>query len=311
MKYRSLGDTGIKVSEIGIGCGGLGVDRLPDAERSLNYAFDQGVTLYDTAVSYAEGRSEELLGKVFEGRRDKIILATKFGTVIRPDGTAYRDYSMPAMRTAFETSLRRLKTDHVDVYQLHNPPMTVLDDQELWQELNRMLDAGKIRCYGLSIDDGPSASRFLDSTRGRSIQILINLFAQKDRPFFDEAVKRRAGVIIKVPMAGGSLTGRFSASYPPPEDGRRRRWGEENFKWRLGLVEKVRPILENDGRTMSQGALAWLLSFNAVSAVIPGISSFDKVKDVIAAAGKRLTPDELRTLDEMDGGLIRNLNLSW
>jgi aryl-alcohol dehydrogenase-like predicted oxidoreductase len=311
MRYRKLGDSGVTVSEIGIGCGGLGVERLSGAEQSLNWAFDHGVTLYDTAVSYANGKSEELLGRVFAGRREKIVLATKFGTVIQPDGTARKDFSAAGMRAAFEISLRRLGTDHVDIYQLHNPPMTVLDDDELWRELDRLLDAGKLRCYGLSIDDGASACRFLDATRGRSIQILINLFAQKDRPFFDEAARRRAGVIIKVPMAGGALTGRFSPDYPPPTDSRRRRWGEENFRQRLELVEKVRPVLEQPGRTMTQGALAWLLSFDAVSAVIPGISSLEKVQEVVGAGGQRLSADEMRALDEMDGGLIRDLRLSW
>jgi aryl-alcohol dehydrogenase-like predicted oxidoreductase len=174
-----------------------------------------------------------------------------------------------------------------------------------------MLDSGKIRCYGLSIDDGPSACRFLDSTRGRSIQILVNLFAQKDRPFFKEAAKRKAGVIIKVPMAGGALTGRFSADYPPPTDSRRKRWGEKNFALRLELVEKIRPIIEKPGRTMTQGALAWLLSFDAVSAVIPGISSFEKVKETIGAGGQRLSSDEMLRLDELDGGMLPDLNLPW
>jgi aryl-alcohol dehydrogenase-like predicted oxidoreductase len=311
MNYRKLGDTAITVSEIGIGCGGLGVERPADAERTLLWAFDQGVTLYDTAISYVNGESEEALGRVFAGRREKIVLATKFGTIIQPDGKARKDFSAAAMRTAFETSLRHLRTDYVDVYQLHNPPLTVLDDAELWRALDRMLDEGKIRCYGLSIDDGRSACRFLDQTRGKSIQILINLFAQKDRPFFEDAARRNAGVIIKVPMAGGALTGRFAPDFPPPEDGRRRRWGEEDFKRRLALVEKVRPLLENSGRTMAQGALAWLLSFDAVSAVIPGISSFDKVREVVGAGGKRLSADELRLLDEMDDGLIRKLQLSW
>jgi len=311
MKTRPLGDTGITVSEIGIGCGGLNLEELKDAEKSLNWAFDQGITLYDTAVSYANGRSEEVLGQVFERRRDKIVLATKFGNVTRSDGTHYKDFSAPAMRTAFETSLRRLKTDHVDIYQLHNPPMTVLEDDALWRELDRMLETGRIRCYGLSIDHGPSARQFLDKTHGKSIQILVNLFTQRDRPFFDEAEKRRAGIIIKVPMAGGSLSGRFSPDYPPPADERRLRWGEENFKARLSIVEKVRPILQTPGRTMAQGALAWLLSFDAVSAVIPGISSFDKVKEVVGAGGMRLSAEEMRVLDEMDDGFLRKLNLIW
>ena len=311
MIYRSLGNTGIQVSEIGVGCGGLGAGRKVGLEPALEYALDRGVNFFDTAISYAEGASEQVLGRVLAGRREQVVLATKFGTVIRPDGTAYKDFSVETLRASLPVSLKRLGTDYVYLYQLHNPPPAVLDDRRLFDELDALVSRGTIRAYGLSIDDCATACRFLDATHGRAIQININLFKQKERPFFAEAAGRSAGVVVKVPLAGGALAGRFSRDYPPPGEERRTRWGEADFARRLELIEKVRPVLEKPGRTVAQGALAWLLSFDAVSTVIPGISSLEKMQEAVGAAGMRLTPEELRTLDEMGGGEIRGLNLSW
>jgi len=313
MNYRQLGSTGIEVSEVGMGCGGLGAGRLKEREHVLEWAFDRGVTFFDTADMYAGGESERTLGRVFEKKRDRVVLATKFGTVIDPDGKgSHKDVSLGHMREALEGSLGRLRTDYVDVYQLHNPPMSVVEDGALFEALDALVKEGKIRCYGLSIDNGKDACRFLDATRGKTIQMFFNLFHQGARePFLDEAKARGAGVIVKVPLAGGALSGRFSEDYPPPEDSRRRRWGEENFAERLRLVEKVRPILESSGRSMAQGALAWLLSFDAVSVVIPGVSSLDKVKDNVGAAGMRLSADELRALDELDDGALPSMRQRW
>ena len=311
MEYRALGDTGITVSEVGMGCGGLGEGRLAGLESVLEWAFDNGVTLYDTAEGYARGRSEEMLGRVFENKRDKVILASKFGGVQRPDGTWYKDFSASRLDEALEASLKRLRTDYIDVYQLHTPREAVLSDAELVGKLDRAVEAGKVRCYGLSNDDGEQACRFLDNTNGRTIQLTYNLFSQKDRAGFveDQAPKRNVGVITKVPLSGGLLTGRFSADYPPPDDERRERWGEESFARRLELVEKVRPVLEAGGRTMAQGALAWILSFEAVSAVIPGVSSLEKVRENVGAAGMRLSGDEKAALDAVPE--LAGIHLGW
>ncbi len=311
MEYRALGNTGITVGEVGLGCGGLGEGRLAGLEHVLEWAFDNGVTLYDTAEGYAKGRSEEMLGRVFADRRDKIILASKFGGVQEPDGTWHKDFSASRLEEALEASLRRLKTDYIDVYQLHTPSEAVLGDGALFEKLDRAVEAGKIRCYGLSNDDGAQACRFLDGTNGRTVQLTYNLFSQKDRAGFieDQAPERQVGVITKVPLSGGLLTGKFSADYPPPDDGRRERWGEESFAERLELVERVRPILESSGRTMAQGALAWILSFDAVSAVIPGVSSLEKVQDNVAAAGMRLSADERASLDAIPE--LEGIHLGW
>ncbi|MCK5850785.1 MAG: aldo/keto reductase [Kiritimatiellae bacterium] len=312
MQYRELGNTGIMVSEVGVGCGGLGGPLRQGLDKALEYAVDQGVTLFDTADSYAEGQSETVLGRVLEKKRDKLIYATKFASVIHNDGTSGKDVSTKHMREAIESSLQRLRTDYIDIYQLHNPPMSFLNDAELITALDSLVDEGKIRCYGLSIDNTNDALNFLDQTKGKSIQMFLNLFSQSNRsPFLEETIKRKAGVIIKVPMAGGTLTGRFSKDYPQENDSRRRRWGEDDFQNRLELIEKVRPILETPTRTMAQGALAWLLTLDGVSAVIPGISSLDKIKDTIGAAEMRLTPEEMAELDNMENGLIKNVNLKW
>jgi aryl-alcohol dehydrogenase-like predicted oxidoreductase len=313
VKYRPLGNTGITVSEIGVGCGGIGEGRLtPEiVEPALECAFDNGVTFFDTAEGYGCGESERALGRLFSERREKVVIASKFGGVQEPDGTWHKDFSADRLEEALEASLRRLKTDYIDVYQLHTPKEAVFSDSALFEKLERAQEQGKIRFYGLSNDDGPQACRFLDGTGGRTIQLTFNLFSQKDREAFvkDEVPRRRVGLICKVPLSGGLLSGKFSPDYPPPEDERRRRWGEESFARRLELVEKVRPILEAPGRSMAQGALAWLLSHDSVSTVIPGVSSIEKVRDNVGAAGMRLSDDEVAALDALPE--FEGIHLGW
>jgi aryl-alcohol dehydrogenase-like predicted oxidoreductase len=313
MKYRQLGNTGITVSEIGIGCGGVGEGRLTAdvVEPALKHAFESGVTFFDTAEGYGCGESERLLGRLFSGRRQEVVIASKFGGVQEPGGAWHKDFSADRLEKALEDSLRRLGTDYIDVYQLHTPKEAVLSDSALFEKLDRAVEKGKIRCYGLSNDDGAQACRFLDGTRGRTIQLTFNLFSQRDRGGFvtQEVPRRGTGLVCKVPLSGGLLTGKFSGDYPPPGDERRERWGEESFSERLALVEKVRPVLEKPGRSMAQGALAWLLSHESVSTVIPGVSSLEKVGDNVGAAGMRLSPEEMAALDAIPE--LAGLHLGW
>jgi aryl-alcohol dehydrogenase-like predicted oxidoreductase len=313
MEYRQLGQTGITVSEIGIGCGGVGEGRLtPEGvEPALEWAFDHGVTFFDTAEGYGCGESERLLGRLFSGRRGEVVLASKFGGVQGPVGNWRKDFSPGRFEEALEASLQRLGTDYIDVYQLHTPKEADLFRPELVERLDRAVEAGKIRCYGLSNDDGEQAARFVAASRSQVIQLTYNLFSQKDRAGFVEKDVPRLGVglICKIPLSGGLLAGKFSPDYPPPDDERRQRWGEESFRGRLQLAEKVRPVLEKPGRSMAQGALAWLLSHDQVSTVIPGVSGIDKVRDNVGAAGMRLSTEEMAELDALPE--LEGIHLGW
>ncbi len=306
MEYREFGATGIRVSEIGVGCGGLGGGKKTGLEPVLERALDLGINFFDTCDTYAEGRSEETLGRVFRNhRRDRLVICTKFGGIVE-GGEWRRDISVPHLHEAFEASCRRLGTDYLDVYLVHTPPRDICKHDDLFAALDRMLDEGKVRTYGLSLETGDFAIEFVNATRGRAIEIYFNLFAQDPRrEFLDVARRKGVGVVPKVPMAGGILAGSFRQS-PPADDERLRRWGADKYRQVAGLREKVQPILTRGGRTLAQGALAWLLSFPDVSAVIPGISTLERLEETAAASGMRLTRDERAELDAVDGGVLVN-----
>ncbi|MCG3181225.1 MAG: Aldo-keto reductase IolS [Phycisphaerae bacterium] len=312
MKYRTLnfGRSSLRISEIGVGCGQLFAGATDDQAAAIRRAIDLGVNLFDTADSY--GDSEETLGRVLaDVPRDRIVWATKFGTVRTPDGGARQDHSVAHMVRQLEQSLRRLHTDHVDIYHIHTPRRPILDDDELWAALDRAVEQGKIRTYGLSVDDNAFARDFLARTAGRSLQMKLSLFNQEVRGLLAELTARGVALLVKVPMAGGSLTDRFGPDWPGPDDDRRRRWGEEDFARRVRLVDRIRPILRAGGRTTAQGALAWLLTLYPLAIPIPGISSLKRLEETVVAAGLRLTPDEMKALDELDNGLLLALRMPW
>ena len=312
MRYRPFGRTGISVSEIGIGCGSLGGPGKTGLETAIRRAVDLGINLFDTADIYADGRSEMTLGEALAPiPRHQLVLATKFGTVRRLFGGYRKDFSVTHMRRTLERSLRNLRTDHVDIYQLHNPPAVCLGRDELWRELDRMLEAGKIRCYGLSCERTDLAQDFLASSRGRALQMILNPLNQGSREMLDHLDAYGAGMLVKVPLAGGALTDRFSPAWPPRDDERRRRWGESDFAERLRLTNALRPILASEGRTLAQGALAWLLTLSPGVIPIPGITSLRAIEETAAAAGLRLSQEEMTAIDGLDGGSLIGLRCPW
>lgn len=341
MHYRQFGRTGIMVSEIGVGCGGLGGERKLGLEPVVERAIELGINFFDTCDTYAESRSEQTLGRVLSKfPRDKIVMCTKFGGVIDKDGNWYRDVSVKHLHEAFDASRRRLNLDYFDIYLVHTPPKDICSHTELLDNLDRMVEQGKIRAYGLSLETGDFAIEFVNSrkvspqitqtkagdrgsgigdrarvsptpdprtpTPPLGIEIAFNLFAQDPRnAFLKVAEERGVGVICKSPMGGGTLTGSLALDSPPPADDRRLEgWGPERYAKRAELVRKVRPILTGNGRTLGQGALAWLLSFPQVSTVIPGISSLARLEETAGADGMRLTAAELAALDAIDSGVL-------
>lgn len=309
---RAFGRTGIRVSEIGVGCGSLGGPGKTGLETAVRRAVDLGMDLFDTADVYTDGHSESTLGRVFASiPRHRLVLATKFGTVRGFFGGHRKDFSVGHMRRMFEQSLRRLRTDYIDIYQLHNPPQSLLGREELWRELDRMLEVGKIRCYGLSCERPDLARDFLRSTRGLGLQMILNPLNQGSREVLADLGAHGAGMLVKVPLAGGALTDRFSPAWPPLGDERRRRWGESDFAARLRLTEALRPILTSGGRTFSQGALAWLLTISPDVVPIPGITSLEGIEETAGAAGLRLSREEMMAIDALEGGVLAGLRFPW
>jgi aryl-alcohol dehydrogenase-like predicted oxidoreductase len=306
VEYRQLGNTGLRVSEIGLGCGPLGADPAADYEPLLHRALDLGVNFFDSADFYSDYRSEEWLGRAFSARRADVIIATKFGTI---PGKG-KDFSLPHMRRSLHDSLRRLRTDYLDLYQLHSPPESILDDHDLLAALRDLKDEGLIRSYGISLDGAQFALNAMDKWRPDALQILFNLFNMEPAGCFDQADQQGVGLIIKAPLDSGMLGGDLSQQAPLKDDDPRPRWGEEGTAQRQRLLDALR-FLTQGGRTYAQAALQFVLSFDAVSTVIPGTTSIAHLEEDVAAAGTRLTRDEMARLESLLDGEFPQLNLGW
>ncbi len=308
MDYREFGRTGILVSEVGLGCAPIGLEPDKNYSELLKRALDLGVNFYDTADFYSSYRSEEWLGKAFSAVRDKVIIATKFGTI---PGKG-KDFSIANMKRSLEESLRRLRTDYIDIYQLHSPAPSVLDDTELLEALKQVKKEGKIRYYGLSTEGGHRGLDAIARWRVDSVQITFNLFHQDPAErFLGEAQRQGVGVIVKSPLDSGMLGGDLTPGKPHKLDDARERWGEEETARRQKLFEEVSFLAKDTGRTWSQAALQFVLSFPGVSTVIPGTTSVKHLEENVAAAGGRLTEAELDRIRSLQGGEFKKLNLDW
>jgi aryl-alcohol dehydrogenase-like predicted oxidoreductase len=310
MEFRDFGRTDLRVSEVGLGFGPPGFDPGADYTALLQRAFDIGITLFDTADFYGAYRSEEWIGKALSSHRDDIIIATKFGTTHR-GGEHRKDFSVAHMERSLAESLERLRTDYIDVYQLHSPPHSVLENADLLAALRKLKDEGTIRYYGVSAD-GQLAIDAIDRWDVDAVQIQFNLFHQEPaEEFLPLAEQRGVGVIVRSPLDTGMLGGELAADRAMKRGDPRERWGQEKSARRQALAEEVAFLSEGTGRTRAQAALHFVLSFDAVSTAIPGTTSVGHLEENVAAAGGRLSGDELARLQQLHGGDFPDLNLGW
>jgi aryl-alcohol dehydrogenase-like predicted oxidoreductase len=299
MKYRKLGRTGWQVSEISFGAWAIGGDwgEVDSAESlaALRTALDQGVNLIDTADVYGDGRSEKLVGRVLRERpADEIHVATKAGRRLSPhtvDG-----YNRENLTVFVERSLRNLDLEAIDLLQLHCPPTEVYYRPEVFGILDDLVAAGRIRHYGVSVEKVEEALKAIDYPNVQTVQIIFNMFRQRPAElFFTQAQARQVGILTRVPLASGLLTGKMRPDTTFAENDHRRynRHGEafdvgETFAgvpYDVGLaaVEELRPLVPA-GATMAQMALRWILMFDAVSCAIPGAKRPSQVSDNVAAS---------------------------
>lgn len=293
MDYRELGRTGWKVSTIGLGTWAMGSSWGPVDSReslaTLNRALDLGVNFFDTADVYG---SEPLLGQLRRQRREPFYIATKMGVRLNPDASAYTSKNMTA---SVEGSLRELGTETIDLMQLHVPPIEVYN-AEVFGILDDLVKQGKIRHYGVSVERIAEAQRAIEYPGVQSVQIIFNMFRQRPaEDFFPEAKRRQVGIIARVPLASGMLTGKMTpaTTFAPDDHRNYNREGQsfdrgETFSgvdYEIGLraVEELRTLVPPE-TTMAEMALRWILMFDAVTCAIAGAKRPAQAEDNIHAA---------------------------
>jgi myo-inositol catabolism protein IolS len=302
MQHRELGRTGLKVSTIGMGCWAIGGDAwgpVDDRESAaaIDRALELGVNLFDTADVYGRGRSEEVLGRALQGRRNDAIVATKVG-LWNSGGDRPNSYTRPEMVVeACEASLRRLQMDRIDVYQCH---LWWDENTEVFLDAFERLKAdGKIGTYGVSTNDVQHLKHFDTDGTCEILQFdysILNRSAEAE--LLPYAQERGIGTLARGSLRMGILTGKFSVESTFPEGDIRRGWPEQDwYRDQLAATGRLR-ALEN-GRTLSQVALAFVLAHPAVSTTIPGAKTPVQIEQNAAAADLRLSDDDRRMIDEI------------
>jgi aryl-alcohol dehydrogenase-like predicted oxidoreductase len=299
MKYRPLGRTPWNVSEISFGAWAIGGawGSVDDSESlaALNQAVDSGVNFIDTADVYGMGRSERLIAQLKRDRKEEIVIATKAGR--RLPAQTVEDYNQKNLTAFIEDSLRNLSTDCIDLLQLHCPPTGAYYHPELFGFLDRMVDGGKLRYYGVSVERVEEALKAIEYPNVQTVQIVFNCFRQRPADlFFSQAQKRKVGILARVPLSSGMLTGKLTRDSQFAADDHRNfnRHGKAfdvgetfsgvDYDTSLAAVEEIRALVP-PGVSMAQFALRWILMFDAVTCAIPGGKRAAQVADNCAASG--------------------------
>lgn len=299
MQYRTLGRSGIRISEVGLGTWGMGGDRYgraddAESQRAILRALELGINHIDTAPIYGNGRSEEVVGRAIAGRRDKVVLATKVGMF--PGGRQAFDYSGATVMREVEHSLRRLHTDYLDIYMLHSPDEELYRDDGL-EALVRLKEQRKIRATGfsvMSVDEGiPLAMRLIE---GGAVDVIQQgyrlLYTLPTKELFPLCQAHNVGVIARESFYFGFLTGTITRETVFDDHDDRRMFRADFIDAVLARVEKLDFL--TSGRTMTQAALQFVLATPGVHGVIPGAMTVAEVEDnVLASGGKTITAEEM------------------
>jgi aryl-alcohol dehydrogenase-like predicted oxidoreductase len=331
MRYRKFGDTELIASEVGFGVWTVGTPMwgIKDEKvgiRLLQQALEFGITFFDTADVYGDGLGETILAKAFQGRRQQVVYSTKFGydfyshPGVQP-GQRERpqDWSPAYVRRACEESLRRLATDRIDLYQLHNPRIGTLRQDDLFAELERLKGEGKVRYYGATL--GPAIDirqveegRACLAERRMITQIIYNMLEQQiGAPLVPLAKESGVGLMARVPHSSGLLEGRYSREttfdkddhrfFRVSTDDRKKAWLDAGLK----KVEQLRFLTQGKGCTMAQAAIRWILAEPCFTCALPNIYNEEQLAEFAAASTvPDLTPDEVRRVNDL---YARNFDL--
>lgn len=308
MQYRPFGRTGWQVSEISFGAwaigGSWGEVAEADALAALHTSIDQGINLIDTADGYGDGRSERLIAQVLKERSEPVYVITKVGRRLNPHTAA--GYNNRENLTAFiERSLQNLEVEALDLVQLHCPPTEVYYLPEVFGFLDDLVTAGKIKYYGVSVEKVEEALKAIEYPNVQSVQIIFNIFRQRPTDlFFDLAKQRQVGILARVPLASGLLSGKMTRQTTFAADDHRNfnRYGQAfdvgetfagvDYDVALDAVEQLRPLVPA-GASMAQFALRWILMFDAISCAIPGAKNAQQALANAQAANLPPLSDEV------------------
>jgi aryl-alcohol dehydrogenase-like predicted oxidoreductase len=298
MHYRELGKTGVRVSEVGMGGNRLGQDYALDEHwvRLVQRAADLGVTVFDTAEAYGWGRSEEMIGQAL-GNRDDVLVATK---MCRIRETGVKEYSAARMIETAEGSLRRLRRERIDIYQLHSPGRSELERYDWAEGMQRLKEQGKIRVVGVAVNNAADGIWLIEQDLVEMLQITYNILrTEAEDRLFDLAEAHGVGLLCRMPLARGVLTGKFRPGVEVPPGHRALLDGErmvENVK----KADTLRRISEAYEGGMTRMAHHFSLTPRAISAIIPGARTFEQLEENVAASnGAGLAPDVRTQIEQI------------
>lgn len=309
MKYRKLGKSGIEVSEIGFGTWTLGLDwwgkKIEDdeARKMLKRAFDLGINYFETGDIYGRGKSEKLIGEVFAGMRNEIVLSTKYGyDIYSNDQIGHKElpqkFTTEFTDFALKKSLERLQTDYVDVYGLHNPKIHTVRDKLIFEFLDKKIKEGTIKSYQIAL--GPAIGwtqegvESMKVTNATAVQTVYNILEQNPgNILIEEAEKNNVGILVRVPDASGILTGKVNADTKISEKDHRSVRSGDWVKEALKKVAQLMPIAKRNGLNITELAIKFILSQKSVSSVLPTVVSEEEIEMFAAMSdGKYLNDND-------------------
>ena len=316
MKYKKLGKSGIEVSEIGFGAWSIALDwwgkkiEEDEAKRMLKKAYDLGINYFETADMYGKGKSEKLIGEVFKGMRDEVVISTKYGydfsNVDQIGHTELpQNYDPAYTRKALDASLERLQTDYIDSLGLHNPKLKHLRNDSTFDTIEELVKEGKIKAAQVAL--GPAIGwtqeglEAMDRQSVSSIQTVYNILEQTPgNELIEKAEKQDVGILVRVPDASGILTGKVKADTVIPSNDHRK---DRKAEWRKSALEKVeqfRPIAERNGLNITEFAIKFILSKNKIASVLPTVVSEEEIEMFTAISdGKYLSSSDMKEIEEL------------
>lgn len=310
MKYRTSGRFSKPISEIGFGAWQLGNTREfdpmneRDARNLVQEALQAGITFFDTAPNYGQGKSEEILGEVLQGTEDRVFINTKAGH----NSEGQIDFSLDAIRRSIDQSLKRLRRDTLDSVILHNPePKILRGETKHYELLKELKDQGLIHGFGVSIDSPEELEAALAQDEMDVIELLFHIHHQSPKIYFDQVKERELLLIAKVPLDSGWLTGKYDADHS--FGGIRSRWSRKDIQLRAELIRELKSIVQQDD--LVPIALSFILSFEAFTTVIPGIRTHMQLRSNIEAAQYELDDEMKDSIEAWYASKVAPLQLPW